>query len=723
MSSVPDIKDIIKKLKNDVPEIYVKAYFTVKDSKGREKRNKYALNLKTGDLIKGFTPSWIQKPNYMFVRKHTEYRNGRNPGIYLYGYRNAKVIDGNVVLSLWIYADHVNYPHTSEIQYHYGQDFDFPNDFTGKTVDEDAIANIKLSPPAIASVLIVTPNKEILVWDDKKHYGLMDRGDWSETYYLSEQLAACVRSATVAKEVPNIAYAFRQVFKMGYVGANKYVTFDSFKDVPAFMRAKAPVKKTGAKQHRVDELLSIVLPEHNAPTESVVCYADRVNEEWVVLRWYKNYDGCPYPETSRLYVNKTEAIRCISDLKGGWIYASAKLKSETFNADQVITQSDTVFDGTKLEYFKNIAIGRANRSAALYMLTNYPEFEKLYKIGLGWICNEYLEDNYQPSWYSHMTDRLGYVDLNAKNIFKMIGVNHYQVGKIQEFRERMESKYYMTSYDRRCLNSIISKMKSAFHSEQINGIDNNTFDYILGTINSLATLSNMYLHAVGKAFRLYGNDAIYFVKDYNSILTERDQHVSIRNARGWVCWAGVDRIFYDTLQMIEEYNYASELRPRFSTLEELVGHHDVMVDLINAEKAEEEAKRNARYASSFAEKHERWKKWEWDEDEQFCVVAPVAPVDIAVEGMTLRHCVKSYIPSVAHGNTNIMFIRRKGFEKTPFFTVEIDNTNSIRQVHGACNCNATEVDGMVDFIKRWSKLKKIKYIPKSANGIRAPGAF
>ena len=118
---------------------------------------------------------------------------------------------------------------------------------------------------------------------------------------------------------------------------------------------------------------------------------------------------------------------------------------------------------------------------------------------------------------------------------------------------------------------------------------------------------------------------------------------------------------------------------------------------------------------------ERWQKWEWNEDETFCVIAPKAPVDVAVEGITLRHCVKSYIPLVSQGGTNVMFIRRKGKEEEPFFTVEVDNTNHIRQVHGMCNCNANTVDGLIEFVTKWSKLKKLKYSESHANGIRAAG--
>ena len=89
-------------------------------------------------------------------------------------------------------------------------------------------------------------------------------------------------------------------------------------------------------------------------------------------------------------------------------------------------------------------------------------------------------------------------------------------------------------------------------------------------------------------------------------------------------------------------------------------------------------------------------------------MAPREPNDLAIEGMTLHHCVKSYIDRVTDGKTNIMFIRKKNELDKPFFTVEVDNTKTIQQVHGFGNCNADTVDGLADFVKAWAKDKKLK---------------
>ena len=219
---------------------------------------------------------------------------------------------------------------------------------------------------------------------------------------------------------------------------------------------------------------------------------------------------------------------------------------------------------------------------------------------------------------------------------------------------------------------------------------------------------------------MYHNDAMYFIRDLNAI-RECETWFETVSQYGYQSRMNVDRLYFDTMSMINSGQYMDVIRPRFSSAEELFGHHQIMIDLINADAMKHAARVNAQYAEGFQKNSTRWKKWEWDEDDVFCVIAPSAPVDVAVEGITLRHCVKSYIPSISEGQTNIMFIRRKGQESEPFFTVEIDISGNIRQVHGMCNCNASSVDGLSEFIKKWTKAKKLKYNEYHANGIRAVG--
>lgn len=724
MVVIQNIDELMKKLEVDVPDVYIKCSSTVQDKKGKKKEMKCILNLATGDVFKNRKLESHETFNHHIVRVAG---SSRISDVSMYAYKQARVIDNKVVLMTWVFGDYMYYPNTAHLIFSRWDAQTIDDAPRGKVHSKDALCNIVLSKPKIASVVTVSKDKKMEIWEDVEKYGLRNPGQRCyHNDYLSTSLVNALYYAYDSKDVVGIAESFKEVFEIGYIGANKYVTFDSHKEVPLYMNAAPMQMKNSVIQKKVNDLTAIPLPDHSTtPVEAkTICYADRVNKEWTVLRWFVNTRDKKYAETSRLYVNKTEAYHCRSDLNGHWIHAAVKLKAETFKADRVILQYPCVLDGTKLEYFKNISTEMSNQSAALYMLTMYDEFEKLYKVGLEWLCNTYLTRPWQQSWKNYLEENVGHVDYNAKNVLKMIGINRHQLEKINEFRKDMLPKCQNSRYGYwsvRAADNIICKLRKVFGSTPMSDIDNETFDYIIDSI-TYDRLMGMYITAIQKAFEVYPKDAMHFIKDLNNVSADGTWAINTTSAYGYNCHMNIDYLFFDTMQMVYNSGNANRLRPRFSTVDELVGHHQIFIDLINAEREEQEAKNNARYESGFQTYHKRWEKWAWDGDDfEFCVIAPEKPLDVAVEGVTLRHCVKSYIPSVSCGSTNILFIRRKGKEDEPFFTVEVDSTNSIRQVHGMCNCNVSSVEGLTEFVTKWSKVKKLRYNEMFANGLRVAG--
>lgn len=715
---------LVAELEANTPTIYARVIAKVPDKKGVDHLKKCVVNLVTGDVYAKRRIAAAETCNYRLVRHYRSYLDTTDNDIIHYAYQTAQMHEQGIVLMTWVFADYINEPGTTEINF----SWDTPSIEKaprGEKVDPNATYNIKLSQPRIAALVLVTPDKEVLSWDDTDKYGFTSRHHLTVDSYLSRALVLALHKATDTRRIPHLVECFKEQFDIGYLGANKYVVFDSFKDVSPFMRAKPLTMTPSAQQDLVSSLNEIQLPDHTRSllTEKTVCFADRVNDEWVVLRWHMQTRPGMFVEISRMYVNKTEAIQCRSDLRGSWVYCRAKLKAETFMADRVVTQSDDVFDGTKLEYFKNISTAMANQSAALYMLTMYPEFEKMYKSGLNWLCEEYLAAPYSNSWKSFLDMNCGTVDKKAKNVHKFLGLNHHQISEIQKWREQVLSKklqYWEMYYAR----SIIRTLKNIFVSDSINSVDNTTFDYILSTIN-IARLSGSYTGALARVYDMYGADAIHFIKDLNAISdgtqTIMDRENVPRHMRRY--YMTIDTLFTDVFRMIQSGNYMDVLRPRFSSLEELENIHSVMTDLINADEAAHEARRNAQYEQGFVTNKPRWDKLSWEGNEQYCIIAPSKPVDIAQEGLTLRHCVRSYIPSVSSGETNIMFIRVKGKEEVPFFTIEVDKHNHIRQVHGMCNSNVSSVEGLAEFVATWARMKKLRYSESYANGLRVAGTY
>lgn len=124
-------------------------------------------------------------------------------------------------------------------------------------------------------------------------------------------------------------------------------------------------------------------------------------------------------------------------------------------------------------------------------------------------------------------------------------------------------------------------------------------------------------------------------------------------------------------------------------------------------------------------------EWSDDsEDGELCIVAPRDPAEIRNEGSVLSHCVASYVDPIIKGTENIMFIRRKDMREEPFFTVDIDNSGAIRQIHCYRNGNTSASDiarayaecgrevyntkaDVIKFVKRWCKAMHGKIDPSS----------
>ena len=71
------------------------------------------------------------------------------------------------------------------------------------------------------------------------------------------------------------------------------------------------------------------------------------------------------------------------------------------------------------------------------------------------------------------------------------------------------------------------------------------------------------------------------------------------------------------------------------------------------------------------------------------IIAPTEPTDLQREGRILQHCVGGYVESVALGVEKILFIRRNDMPSEPYFTMDVANDGTIRQIHSYRNLHPT----------------------------------
>jgi hypothetical protein len=152
----------------------------------------------------------------------------------------------------------------------------------------------------------------------------------------------------------------------------------------------------------------------------------------------------------------------------------------------------------------------------------------------------------------------------------------------------------------------------------------------------------------------------------------------------------------------EELNITIKLDWKIKGTERIQERHEEVIYIYNSLSNEILCRQ---YNEAFEKTSKKWLGYDYSEDE-FSVILPQNPLEIAYEGLSLNHCVKSYIEDVSNGKTNIFFVRRTNDLKKPFYTLEVRD-NAIRQCHGFNNKNTDEVAGLADFIRRYCEAKGI----------------
>ena len=503
----------------------------------------------------------------------------------------------------------------------------------------------------------------------------------------------------LSKNIEKMYYdAFKTLFPIAFDGGCYYNFIKNKCLLESFLKQKEVMRKNGPKQRKIDELCAIELPDaveliKKSLTEKSIrgsyVVASRMNEDFAVLRWFKEdmRMHCVV-EVARMYVSKKEIHFCRKNSFGEYVVGTSKMGAWNFCADCYIKESEDVYNGTKLEYFQSCEEELEDDSRKvklLWLFLTYPIAEKMWKTKeYKKITERYIRGYNYELFSNYLADLFGPVDVNAKNIKKALGFNDYQLKKVMISVER-STKYWCDT------SKSVTTIKHGLKTKDISYMDNETFDTLVDFMNlaydsyyaagrlGLTLLEHYPLKTVTRVARQFLDLGL-------SVASLREKHVF--------------PYYLDYLTMSATLN-DNTFKPYFKTIDEIHEMHDAAVAIYNL-------RINGIKKASFEKNAEKWKKLEFEKDLTYAVIAPVEPNDLAVEGLALRHCVKSYIERVTHGATNIMFIRKKEELDKPFFTVEVDNNRVIQQVHGFCNCNVDTVDGLMDFVKAWAKDKKLK---------------
>ena len=476
------------------------------------------------------------------------------------------------------------------------------------------------------------------------------------------------------------------------VEGNRSVTLDRFYNIVAYVNHKSRIKRNGPKQRAIDELTSIALPEISGDDCKAfrevyghkysvrVGHICRVNDDKCVVRIFNN----GY-ETTRFYVDKKTVNACNRADDGTWLARPFTAKSGsydwTFRIDSVDAEAVA---GTQLEYLIDMIEGiEANdRGLAVWALLSMPYLERVMKYDerLKAVISNALT-SYDP--INDIERQLGTMK-DAKKINAVLGFNKFQL----DFFASREFKG-------------LQVLKEVFGDTFID-FDNDTTVFLASLVDVISTKrrTNDIMCNLKVVAEHYGWPTMKAVGKLLIELAKKDDGIynCILN-RHRLDGCSTFALYTDYLNMVVEMGCNL---PVNIPLNSVRSAHDMAVELYNLHEVEVEKEKWDKRIRS-------WNKWTFaPEEEDYLVVAPREPQDLAREGITLSHCVKNYIGRVTNGTTNIMFIRKKDEPDVPFFTVEVGNGGTVEQIHGFANRNLCTEPALVPFVKKWVKACKLK---------------
>lgn len=558
-------------------------------------------------------------------------------------------------------------------------------------------------------------------------------------------------------------YGHPEVGKKCFVNAEhlniwKYVEHN--KDKKRSDRVKAP--KKGTVQYRINEYNKYIQPidftKLNLQTHSVlVDVLHGLDKDTVVLRFISSksrWSETPVydKEVFRVFVEKS-TLTFSEPVNGMWV-STTKTNGYDFRKYQVLPMDPEKIKGTKLEYLlDSISLleettGMNGERLLEILGTNLFELvlsdPALREIFIRGVISENLKSNSHMSLEGLAIEVFGetlndiiQTNKRIKNVSKKkwFAFTKSQIKKVLEFDSWFcEHKDQIIEQNRD--NSWFARKfyKNAFvalgflldYSEgyYYNRNNNPRLDWDKYTIEKVSSLSpsdfddflelaKTYILRMPSPFERSSLKLIKYMKSF-----ERKSEILGLMSK----FPNLAQIVKDSVNTAVEINQAlpatskkiPTLKSGLETAEDIREWHNDLIETMNHINFERQRywamKEKERYEllqERFDKQQKTWAKYLM-EDYGYKIVAPSSAADLSIEGMSLHHCVKSYIEPVANGHTVILFIRESSNPDVPYFTLEVLD-GKIRQVHGDRNCNVEKGSDLEKFVRAFATKNNLEY--------------
>lgn len=528
-------------------------------------------------------------------------------------------------------------------------------------------------------------------------------------------------------------------------------------------RVKAP--KKGTVQYRINEYNKYIQPidftKLNLQTHSVlVDVLHGLDKDTVVLRFISSksrWSETPVydKEVFRIFVEKS-TLTFSESVNGMWV-STTKTNGYDFQKYKVLPMDPEKIKGTKLEYLlDSISLleettGMNGERLLEILGTNLFELvlsdHALREIFIrGAISRNLKSDSYTSleslavQVFGETLNDIIQTKKRIKNVSKKkwFAFTNSQIKKVLEFdswlvenkddiiKRSMDAGYYNRYSAHPFENAFAALAFILDYSEgyYYNSRNNSRLEWDKYTIEKVSSLSpsdfddflelaKTYILRMPSPFERSSLKLIKYMKSF-----ERKSEVLDLMDK----FPNLSQIVKDSVNTALEINEALPatskkipvLKSGLTTEEDIREWHNDLIETMNHINFERQRywamKEKERYTllqERFDKQQKTWAKYLM-EDYGYKIVAPSSAADLSIEGMSLHHCVKSYIEPVANGHTIILFIRESSNPDVPYFTLEVlDGT--IRQVHGDRNCNVEKGSDLEKFVHAFAEKNNLQY--------------
>lgn len=379
--------------------------------------------------------------------------------------------------------------------------------------------------------------------------------------------------------------------------------------------------------------------------------------------------------------------------------------------------SEMVNDKETLTHYQESQVSR------IVTFLRFPHLERFYKAGYKYICNFLLPRASKKS----VEDLFGVKTSSSANVYKISGLNKYQLHKLDDFIKERQNDSAKGSLGLRItdLQRVINFLEFMAGKGNISDLSNEDTDWYFSQVfNFRYTTFQTLLYKTGErdgvsyitttfrygrsCRRAYENGEAFTEEDVRKVLKVMRLQKKADNKNMNV---NVYYLFYDCVSLFVSLSIAN--RPNIDlydcdSFDELDHIHNMLIEIDRYDRDQRAKEADEKLTKQMSKlKEEREEKFSWT-DGEYSIVIPESPAEIVEEGKYLHHCVGGYVNNVANGYTNILFLRKNEFPHIPYYTIEVDNHNEVKQIHGMCNCWLGRAPEAVNSVINWIREKGIK---------------